>query len=56
MDELERTVEPTWTKLVEPLERIVDRLVVVWGAINHLKMVKDSAELRIAIEEVQVWI
>lgn len=52
--ELERTVEPTWPKLVEPLERIVDRLQVVWGVVNHLKAVKDSAELRSAIEEVQV--
>lgn len=52
--ELEKTVEPTWPKLVEPLERIVDRLQVVWGIVNHLKAVKDSAELRTAIEEVQV--
>lgn len=52
--ELERTVEPTWPKLVEPLEKIVDRLQVVWGVVNHLKAVKDSPELRSAIEEVQV--
>lgn len=52
--ELERTVEPTWPKLVEPLEKIVDRLQVVWGVVNHLKSVKDSPELRSAIEEVQV--
>lgn len=51
--ELERTVEPTWPKLVEPLERIVDRLQVVWGIVNHLKSVKDSSELRSAIDEVQ---
>lgn len=54
MEELERTVEPTWPKLVEPLEKIMDRLNVVWGAVNHLKAVKDTAELRAAIEEVQV--
>lgn len=53
LDELERTVEPTWEKLVEPLEKIVDRLTVVWGMVNHLKAVKDSTELRSAIEEVQ---
>ncbi|OAY75181.1 Organellar oligopeptidase A, chloroplastic/mitochondrial [Ananas comosus] len=35
--ELERTVEPTWPTLVEPLERIIDRLQVVWGIVNHLK-------------------
>ncbi|KAG0453176.1 hypothetical protein HPP92_025543 [Vanilla planifolia] len=51
--ELERTVEPTWPKLVEPLERIVDRLQVVWGIVSHLKNVKDSPELRSAIDEVQ---
>uniref|UniRef100_A0A7N1A3X2 oligopeptidase A n=1 Tax=Kalanchoe fedtschenkoi TaxID=63787 RepID=A0A7N1A3X2_KALFE len=53
LDELEKTVEPAWPKLVEPLERILDRLTVVWGIVNHLKSVKDSAELRSAIEEVQ---
>ncbi|KAL9464058.1 hypothetical protein AB3S75_001789 [Citrus x aurantiifolia] len=53
LDELERTVEPSWPKLVEPLEKIVDQLAVVWGMINHLKSVKDTPELRSAIEEVQ---
>ncbi|RAL50590.1 hypothetical protein DM860_014532 [Cuscuta australis] len=53
LEELERTVEPTWSKLVEPLEKIVDRLTVVWGAVNHLKSVKDNPEIRSAIEEVQ---
>ncbi|CAB4299372.1 unnamed protein product [Prunus armeniaca] len=53
LEELERTVEPTWPKLVVPLEKIVDRLTVVWGLVNHLKSVKDSSELRSAIEEVQ---
>ncbi|XP_047315714.1 probable cytosolic oligopeptidase A [Impatiens glandulifera] len=53
LDELERNVEPSWNKLVVPLEKIFDRLAVVWGAINHLKAVKDTPELRSAIEEVQ---
>lgn len=53
LEELEKTVEPTWPKLVEPLEKIIDRLEVVWGAVNHLKSVKDNPELRSAIEEVQ---
>ncbi|KAH7520402.1 hypothetical protein FEM48_Zijuj08G0140100 [Ziziphus jujuba var. spinosa] len=51
--ELERTVEPSWPKLVEPLEKIVDRYNVVWGVISHLKSVKDSPDLRSAVEEVQ---
>ncbi|XP_059429444.1 organellar oligopeptidase A, chloroplastic/mitochondrial-like isoform X1 [Corylus avellana] len=52
--ELEDTLEPTWPKLVEPLEKITDRLSVVWGIVNHLNAVKDSPELRSAIEEVQL--
>ncbi|KAL8117883.1 putative cytosolic oligopeptidase A [Apium graveolens] len=51
--ELESSLEPSWPKLVEPLEKLVDRLQVVWGAVNHLKAVKDTAELRTAIEEIQ---
>ncbi|WCJ32033.1 Zincin-like metalloproteases family protein [Euphorbia peplus] len=53
LEELERTLEPSWPKLVEPLEKLVDHLQIVWGMINHLKSVKDTAELRAAIEEVQ---
>ncbi|KAL3849614.1 hypothetical protein ACJIZ3_011496 [Penstemon smallii] len=51
--ELENTVEPTWPKLVVPLEKIIDRLSVVWGIVNHLNSVKDSPHLRSAIEEIQ---
>ncbi|PHT91407.1 hypothetical protein T459_06520 [Capsicum annuum] len=53
LEVLEKTVEPTWPKLVEPLEKMPDRLNVVWSAVVHLKSVKDSPELRSAIEEVQ---
>ncbi|KAL6633250.1 hypothetical protein ACP70R_025921 [Stipagrostis hirtigluma subsp. patula] len=53
LEELEKGVEPTWGKLVEPLERITDRLEVIWGMVDHLKAVKDSADLRAAVEEVQ---
>lgn len=49
-------MKPSWPKLVEPLERILDRLSVVWGIVNHLKAVKDSADLRSAIEDVQVFL
>lgn len=51
--ELETRGEPTWPKLVEPLEKFKDRLSVVWGIVNHLNAVMDSPELRSAIEEVQ---
>ncbi|CAF1706837.1 unnamed protein product [Brassica oleracea] len=53
LEQLENSVEPSWPKLVEPLEKLVDRLSVVWGVINHLKAVKDTPELRAAIEDVQ---
>ncbi|KAJ8765443.1 hypothetical protein K2173_014565 [Erythroxylum novogranatense] len=56
LNELEKTVKPTWPKLVEPLEKLVDNLTVVWGMINHLKAVKDPPELRAAIEEVKARI
>ncbi|KAF3437313.1 hypothetical protein FNV43_RR20066 [Rhamnella rubrinervis] len=52
LEQLECTVEPSWPKLVEPLEKIADRLSVVWGIVNHLKSIKDSPELRSAIEEI----
>ena len=50
IDELEKTVEPTWPGLVEPLERLTDRLGVAWGTVSHLKAVRDSKELREAVE------
>lgn len=51
--QLENTLDPSWPKLVEPYEKIVDRLHVVWGIVNHLKAVKDSPDLRAAIDQVQ---
>ncbi|KAF3795877.1 Organellar oligopeptidase A [Nymphaea thermarum] len=50
---LEENVEPSWEKLVVPLEKIIDRITIAWGIVNHLKSVKDSSEMRTAIEEVQ---
>lgn len=55
LSEFEKNVGPSWPKLVEPLEKMMDKLTVVWGAVNHLKAVKDTTELRSAIEEIQVW-
>ena len=53
IDALEKNVEPTWVGLVEPLERIADRLGRAWGTVSHLKAVKDTEALRKAVEEVQ---
>ncbi|KAL9232061.1 hypothetical protein vseg_007208 [Gypsophila vaccaria] len=51
--ELENNVDPNWPKLVVPLERITDRLNVVWGVVDHLSSVKDSPQLRASVELVQ---
>ncbi|EFJ49660.1 hypothetical protein VOLCADRAFT_104239 [Volvox carteri f. nagariensis] len=53
IDKLESEVVPTWSGLVEPLEKIGDRHQRVWGIVSHFKGVKDSPELRAAVEEVQ---
>ena len=53
--ELEASVGPAWERLAQPLEKLGDRLEVSWGAVQHLKAVKDSEELRKAVEEVQVY-
>ena len=38
LDELEKRVQPTWNGLVEPLERLTDRLSLAWGTVSHLKV------------------
>ena len=38
LDNLEKTVQPTWQGLVEPLERLSDRIERTWGAVSHLKV------------------
>jgi len=53
LSQLEASVTPTWSGLVEPLERISDLLGRTWGVVGHLKAVKDSEELRKAVDEVQ---
>ena len=50
---LETTVTPTWQGLVEPLDRLAERLRWSWGIVGHLMGVKNSPELREAQETVQ---
>lgn len=50
---LEEKVTPTWSGLVEPLDRLTERLSWSWGIVNHLMGVKNSPELREAHETVQ---
>lgn len=52
IDALESNVSATWEGLINPLERISDRLGRAWGTISHLKAVKDNEALRKAYEEV----
>jgi len=53
IDALEDNIVPTWEGLVTPLEVITDKLSKAWGTVSHLKAVKDTKELREAVEEVQ---
>ena len=50
---LEATVKPTWNDLVEPLQKLEDRLTWSWGILGHLMGVKNSPELRKAYNEIQ---
>jgi oligopeptidase A len=50
---LETQVKPTWTGLVEPLQKLQERLTWSWGIVGHLMGVKNSPELRTAHATVQ---
>ncbi|KAK7832614.1 putative cytosolic oligopeptidase a [Quercus suber] len=41
-------LEMIWPTLVEPLERILYRLNVVWGIVEHLKSIKETLDLRLS--------
>jgi oligopeptidase A len=49
----EAAAAPSWERVVEPLERIGDRLGRAWGVVGHLMHVKNSEALRAAHEAVQ---
>jgi oligopeptidase A len=53
LTKLEAHLIPTWAGLVEPLDRIVERLSWGWSIVGHLMSVKNSPELRAAYEEMQ---
>ena len=50
---LEATAQPTWPGLVEPLERLQDRLEFTWGTVGHLLGVRNTPALREAHEAMQ---
>jgi len=51
--DLEANVTPTWSGLVEPIDRLSERLRWSWGIVGHLMGVKNSPELRQAYETIQ---
>lgn len=53
LQRLEAEAQPTWEGLVEPLERLTDRLSVTWGSVGHLMGVQNSEALRQAHQTVQ---
>ncbi|MCZ6465446.1 MAG: M3 family metallopeptidase [Proteobacteria bacterium] len=53
VERIERVAEASWEGLVEPLERIGDRLEFTWGIARHLLGVRNGDELREAHETVQ---
>lgn len=53
LQQLETHLQPTWQGLIEPLERLGDRLNVTWGIVGHLMGVQNSEALRQAHQQVQ---
>jgi oligopeptidase A len=53
LTQLEANIIPTWTGLVEPLDRLTERIGWSWSIVGHLMGVKNSPELRTAHEEMQ---
>ncbi len=53
LEALEAQVAPRFESIIEPLERMNDRLGAAWGVVGHLMGVKNSDALRDAYEAVQ---
>ncbi|MCD4690484.1 M3 family metallopeptidase, partial [bacterium] len=51
IEELERSLEPTWKGLIEPLSELELPMEYAWGPVKHLMSVKNSDELRAAHDE-----
>jgi oligopeptidase A len=50
---LEGEAPATWKGLVEPIERLQDRVSFVWGLVSHMMSVRNTQELREVYEEAQ---
>jgi oligopeptidase A len=53
LTQLEANIIPTWTGLVEPLDRIIEKISWSWSIVGHLMGVQNSPELRAAHEQMQ---
>jgi len=53
LEALERDVNPGWDSLVDPIERMQDRLGFGFGIVDHLMSVRNSPPLREAYDEVE---
>jgi oligopeptidase A len=53
LEGIEAQARPDWPSLVEPIERLSDRLELTWGTVGHLLAVRNSPELRAAHEVMQ---
>ncbi len=51
--QLEANIIPTWAGLVEPLDRLTERIDWSWSIVGHLMGVQNSPKLRAAYEEMQ---
>ncbi|EIE24270.1 oligopeptidase A [Coccomyxa subellipsoidea C-169] len=51
IDKLEASAPTTWADLVDPYERLNDRLNLPWGIVTHLEGVKNNDELRAAMDQ-----
>jgi oligopeptidase A len=53
LTKLEANIVPTWTGLVEPLDRIIEKISWSWSIVGHLMGVQNSPELRAGHEQMQ---
>ena len=53
LEALERDVKPVGSHLIDPIERMQDRLGFGFGIVDHLMSVTNSAPLRAAYDEVE---
>ena len=50
---IEDSARPDWEDLVDPLERLSDRLGYAWGIVEHLMSVQNSQSLRDVYEKIE---